>query len=191
MTLSALGIFSAAGAGGGFSSDYELIETQILGSSQANITFSNLNTYSSTYKHLQIRIAARTDRASYVDSAMIQFNADTGTNYRAHYLIGNGSSVTSGADVQSDRIYAARIAGANGGTSVFGAGVCDILDAYSSTKNKTTRSLSGYTTSSGSEIYLFSGLWMNTNSLTSVRLFPNVGSNFVAGSRFSIYGIRG
>jgi hypothetical protein len=171
--------------------DFELITTTLVPSAVSDVTFSSLATYASTYKHLQIRIVARTDRASYVDSAMIQFNADTGTNYRAHYLIGNGTTVTSGADPQGDRIYAARISGNNGGTSVFGSGVCDILDAYSSTKNTTTRSLTGYNTSSGSEIYVFSGLWLNTNSLTSIKLFPNVGTNFVTGSRFSLYGIRG
>ena len=187
-----LGILSAAGAGGApaIASSYELIESKILGSAQTSITFSGLATYASTYKHLQIRIVARTDRASYVDSAMIQFNADTGTNYRAHYLIGNGTTVTSTGDAQGDRIYAARITGNNGGTSVFGSGVCDILDAYSSTKNTTTRSLTGYNTSSGSEIYMFSGLWLNTNSLTSIKLFPNVGTNFVIGSRFSLYGVK-
>lgn len=185
-----LGILAASGFAPASAGSFDLLETQVLTSNESSVTFSGLSAYASEYKHLQIRIAARTDRSSHVDSAMLQFNADTGSNYRAHYLYGNGSNVLSGADNQSDRIYAGRITGANAGTSVFGAGVCDILDAYSSSKNTTIRSLSGYTTSSGSEIYLFSGLWLNQSSLTSMRLIPNIGSNFVQHSRFSLFGVK-
>jgi hypothetical protein len=62
-----LGILSAAGAGGGgpLASDYELISTQILTSPQSSITFSSLGTYSSTYKHLQVRAVARSTRCYY------------------------------------------------------------------------------------------------------------------------------
>ncbi len=169
------------------SSEY-LITSTLLDANTPSLTF-DVSSFAGVYKHLQIVIAARTDRALHVDSAMIQFNADTGTNYRAHYLIGNGTTVISAADAQGDRIYAARISGNNAGTSVFGTGICDILDPYSSTKNTTTRALAGYTSGSGSEVYLFSGLWMNTAAINSIRIFPNIGSNFVAGSRFSLYGV--
>jgi hypothetical protein len=50
-----LGILSAAGAGGGVAGDYELISSEILGTTAASVTFSSLGDYSSTYKHLQIR----------------------------------------------------------------------------------------------------------------------------------------
>jgi hypothetical protein len=187
MTLSALGIFSAAGAGGGpaFSSDYELIETSIVsGSSTGSVVFSSLGTYSSTYKHLQIRGAVKTNEGAVFDLIKVQLNGDTGNNYARHALLGNGSAVSSNAVTTIGFVNFA--AQGNTTANVFGGFVFDILDAYSTTKNKTTRALAGVT-----EIRLSSGLWMNTASITSVTLSPEFGSLLIAGSRFSLYGIKG
>ena len=87
-------------------------------------------------------------------------------------------------------LLVAWVAGPNAAADVFGSGVIDILDAYSTTKNKTIRSLNGL---SGGEvaIRLSSGTWRNTNAVTSITLFDGDGANLVTGSRFSIYGIRG
>jgi hypothetical protein len=68
----------------------------------------------------------------------------------------------------------------------------DLLDAYSTTKNKTTRSLSGgIVQSSESGVALSSGLWRSTSAITSATLLSGTGSNLSIGSRFSIYGIKG
>jgi hypothetical protein len=185
MTLSALGIFSAAGAGGVVAGTYELIESQILGSSQASITFSNLATYASTYKHLQIRVAAREDQSG-LENVWIRFNGDTGSNYRGHKLVGNGSSVSSGAQGAGDTFgFAGIVATSANASDIFGSFVMDITDAYA-TKNKTTRSFSGVVPG---YVLIRSALWMSTAALTSITLLPQ-STNFVSGSRFSIYGIR-
>jgi hypothetical protein len=190
MTLSALGIFSAAGAGGGFSSDYELIETQILGSSQANITFSNLNTYSSTYKHLQIRAVVRSVRTGFAgDNIAMRFNADTAANYSWHLLRGTGSAVDSLASVNATLMLPGWVSASTSPTSAFGAVVIDILDPYA-TKNKTIRSLTGQT-GTDANIRLTSGNWRNTGTITSTNLFPIDGTAWDTGSRFSLYGIKG
>jgi hypothetical protein len=72
----------------------------------------------------------------------------------------------------------------------FGFSVIDLLDPYSTTKNKTLRTLGGITDAAQNRIDMHSALWINTASLTSWQLFPELG-NFVTGSRFSLYGIRG
>jgi hypothetical protein len=185
MALFPLGILSAAGAGGAaFSSDYELIETQILGSAQAEVVFSSLATYASTYKHLQIRSASLVNAST--NSAYLRFNGDTASNYVAHYLEGNGSSVGSSWSTTTNKLFYGYWA--VGSTTAAHGAVVDILDAYSSSKNKTVRSLNGINTASPL-ITLYSGLWMNTNSTTSLTVGSP--SNFLAGSRFSLYGIRG
>jgi len=187
MTLSALGIFSAAGAGGGAAlSDYELIETQILGSSQASITFSSLGTYSSTYKHLQIRYTAKNNSNDFSDNFFVTVNGDTSANYSHHRLVGNGSAVTSIASTSQNSMILGRY-GQSVGT-IFGAGVIDILDPYSTTKNKTFRSFYGCFNTTF--VMLNSGLWMATSSVTSLSLSASPVS-FAAGSRFSLYGIKG
>jgi len=181
-----LGILSAAGAGG-VQGDYELIETQILGSSQANITFSNLNTYSSTYKHLQIRAAVRSTRAAINSDVGVQFNTNT-TGYFWHEIQGNGSIVEGGAVTATSSMRLGMASGATATANAFSPTVIDLLDAYSTTKNKTFRGLTGV--AEAPRIRLTSGSLASTSSLTEIKLLDLFGS-FVAGSRFSIYGIRG
>jgi hypothetical protein len=181
-----LGILAASG---GVVGDYELISTEILTSSQSSITFSNLGDYSSTYKHLQIRVVGRTDRSGEPgDVLTVRFNADSGSNYAYHYLSGNGSTVVSAASSSQTEIWLWRLAGNTATANSFGGMVVDILDVYA-TKNKTVRALSGMT-GGLNEVYLGSGLWNSTASVTSIVL-DQLGGNFVAGSRFSLYGIRG
>jgi hypothetical protein len=193
MTLSALGIFSAAGAGGPvFSSDYELIETQILGSSATSVTFSSLGTYSSMYKHLQIRVVAKSSAAgdANADPLRVRLNGITTSTYSVHGLFGTGSGVGSFASTSQTSMRAARISSNHSGTSasIFGAVVIDIMDSYSSTKNKTIRALGGHN-SVGYWIELSSGSFLSTASITSVTLFGENG-NLLTGSRFSIYGVK-
>jgi hypothetical protein len=180
------GVLSAAGAEVGIVSDYELIESVFLTSNQSSITFSNLGTYSSTYKHLQIRAVARNSSDDQFFS--VRLNADTGSNYAWHQLGGTGSTVFSGAGTSAVWMVSGQTPQTGDG-SLFSATVIDLLDTYSSSKNTTIRTLTGYSGSTP-RIILRSGVWINTASVTSATLIVNSG-NFVSGSRFSIYGIKG
>ena len=179
------GILSASAVG----SDYELIESQILGSTTTSVSFSSLGTYANIYKHLQLRLVLRASEAVQESNYFLRFNSDTTNgNYAYHALFGNGSSVNAFASTGGGIVFP--IAGANQTASSFGVGVLDILDAYSSTKNTTVRALSGQT-SALNRVQILSGLWNNTASLTTITLTHYTGANFVVGSRFSLYGIKG
>jgi hypothetical protein len=184
-----LGILASSGAGVP-TGDYELISSTILGSNTPSVTFSSLGTYSSTYKHLQVRIVARTVRTEVNDSILTRFNGDTGSNYAWHRLFGTGSSVSSGAGSTQTSILTGETSGNTNTSSAFFATVIDILDPYSTTKNKTIRWLNGGA-SSFNHIQLGSGLWNSTASVTSFALEPVNSANFLTGSRFSLYGIKG
>jgi hypothetical protein len=186
MTLSALGIFSAAGAGGGEVGTYELIQTQILGSSTSAITFSSLGDYASTYKHLQIRFTARSSRDTFADSIRLKINAtDVTSGHNIRGVFDNGTPISDGGSGLNYITGAA--AGGRLPSSAFGAGVIDILDSYSSTKNKTVRAFAG----APDEILALSSLLVSVGSTTSIELSLQVAPNFLTGSRYSIYGIRG
>lgn len=193
MTLSALGIFSAAGAGVVSAGSYDLIETYTLGSSQASIVFSSLGTYSSTYKHLQVRAVSRTDRASnYADSVRLRLNGSTSTLYARHQLEGDNSGVYSGGIGDVDSMFTLGWAGGALETNSFGASIFDLLDPYSTTKFKTARGFAGVfgiATGGNNNIKLTSGLWRSTDSVTSITLTAT--NSFQSGSRFSLYGIKG
>ena len=181
-----------AGSGFGFESDYELIESYILGSAQSSVTFSSLGDYSSTYKHLQIRATGRTVEATTSNrNIALRLNGDTGANYSAHSVRGDGSNVgstgvSSQTSIQREDFFVGNSATAN----AFGGAVIEILDPYSTTKNTTIRILTGLN-ASASKISLMSGAYYNTASITSIEVFVGNGQNIQTGSRFSLYGIKG
>ena len=185
-----LGFFATAGASAASAGSFDLLETQVLGSSTASVTFSSLGTYSPTYKHLQIRMTVRTTRSNTADFLKLTFNADA-TGYARHALYGNGSSAASYG--LTDIISTCDIPGGSAGANQFGAVVMDILDAYETTKNKTTRALGG-AVGSVNRIQLDSGLWIDTNAISSIKLESGnagEGANLAQYSRFSLYGVKG
>lgn len=168
---------------------YELIETISVGTAVASVTFSSLGTYSTTYKHLQIRYTARDTGAFDSASINVQLNGVTSASYAWHSIRAlMPSTVQSTAASSTTSATMALFVGGNGATGNFGAGVIDFLDAYSSTKNTTMRCLFGHTTTDA-RIGLNSGLFNNTAAMTQVNLATN-GSGFAVGSRFSLYGIK-
>lgn len=166
---------------------FELISSSILNATTPSITF-DVSTLSSTYKHLQIRLTARTTRAEINDALFFRLNGDTGSNYARHQLFGNGSTVSSIAGTSEGSTGNNAITGSSATANIFGVGIFDFLDVFSSTKNKTIRSSSGLT-ANFNQVMLASGLWMNTEIVNSINIQAN--GNFLAGSRFSLYGIRG
>jgi hypothetical protein len=122
-----------------------------------------------------------------------QFNSDTGTNYNFHNLQGDGS-VASAATASSETSYVPnRMPAANVASDVFGVAIIDILDYKNTNKYKTVRGKSGFDTNNatpGSVIRLNSGLWLNTNAITSIKGIMNSG-NIAEYSSFALYGIKG
>ena len=173
-----------------FESD-DFLEEVVLTTSASSVTFSGLASYATAgYKHLQIRHVSRLDSIYNGGTLLIQFNGDTGSNYARHFIQGSGSSVT--ATAQSSVSYgdAGNSVGGAQATGVFGAAVLDILDFASTSKNTTTRNLGGVAGPSYNSIRLVSSLWNNTAAVTSIRLYQGATDNFVAGSRFSLYGSK-
>jgi len=178
------GILSAAGIG----SDYELIETQIVvGASTTSISF-DVSSFASTYKHLQIRMTARNSGGSGIGDTMFRLNSDTGSNYSRHQLGGYDNGIFSGAASSQTSIAIGRMPFANQAANAFAASVIDILDPFSTTKNTTVRSLQGVSATNAG-IELRSGAWYNTASVTTISLTVAT-DTLVAGSRFSLYGIK-
>lgn len=168
---------------------FDSIATTTVGSGgQSTVTFSSIP---STYKHLQIRGIARTDRATYTsDPLKLTFNSDGGSNYARHFLLGDGSSATADG-VSSQTFIQNYLITTNVATSgVFAAFVIDILDYGSTSKNKTVRTLMGFDNNGSGYIGLNSGLWNSTSAVTSLSLAGQFGT-FQQYSSFALYGIKG
>lgn len=158
-----------------------LIESRVLDTAVSAVTFDNLAQFAGVYKHLQIVTVAKSTQAGTGSggvSAIIELN---GSGLTSHYLYGEGTTVLSGFVPAYGFMLNLVRAGVNG---AFSASVTDLLDVYSTSKNKTLRSIGGYT----SELALASGLWQNTASVSSITIKTTTDS-FAIGSRFSLYGL--
>lgn len=180
------GTFSA-GVAPVFSS-YESIATTTLSSPNSTITFSSIP---STYKHLQIRVLAKSSNPSNYSSFTFTANGDTGSNYAWHYVFSDGSSAAAGAASSQNFIREINFTGGTTLTNIFFGAIIDVLDYNSTSKNKTFRMLGGSDGNGSGNIHLQSGLWMNSsNAITSLSFTPSDGYNFIANTQFALYGIK-
>jgi hypothetical protein len=162
-------------------STYEPIATQTLGSATATVTFSSIP---STYTDLVLVTSSKKDTATAANEA-IRFNSDTGSNYSYTLLEGTGSAAASGRATNSTSIALDDAALVD--TSNFRPAIVSIQNYSNSTTNKTILSRAN-NASRGVDAIV--GLWRNTAAITSVSVILQGGSNFAAGSTFTLYGIK-
>ena len=185
-------IFSSTGiAGFGFvavEGDFESIATVTVGGGgAANIEFTSIP---GTYQHLQVRVVGRSSKSSTVDFAKLQINSDTGSNYRQHYLLGDGSSAVAGG-TSAAYIDTGYVSGSTSTAGLMGAFIIDILDYASTSKNTVTRLFGGADTNGGGYANIYSGLWVNTASVTALKLFPGGAStSWQQHTTAALYGIK-
>ena len=185
-----LGFWAAAGAGG---QTYEQIATTVLSSTTSSVTF-DVTGLGSTYKHLQIRAVCRSTTTDSIQSSNgIIFNGvQSGEIYNSHRLFGgDGSTVVSEGFTNTNQGFSNVGVGNGAAANIFGSYVADILDAFSTSKFKTVRVLYGAQTNALSRVGFNSFAYRSTDTINSVGIVPRDGFSWVAGSRFSLYGIRG
>jgi hypothetical protein len=171
-------------------SSYESIASTIVGAGGASsVDFTSIP---STYTHLQLRIIGRCNvGVSGNDNYWITFNNDSGSNYTNHYLFGTGSTTGVGSISPNTQILVARTPGTSATTSIFGAAIIDILDYKNTNKNKTVRSLTGADINGSGDLFMFSGAWLNTNTITSIKVEGMASTSNAQYSSIALYGIKG
>lgn len=184
---------SALFAGGAVAGDYESIMTAQGTGSSGTITFTSIP---STYKHLQLRFILKGTSASggYPTGMKVYVNNDsTTTNYYQHLLQGTGSGTpsSSGGQNYDTLVYAP---GSSGLTNIYSAGIIDILDYASTSKNKTFRSLNGLDANGSGQARLTSMVWLNSSTAINRIDFvadPTYLTNWTTASQIALYGIKG
>lgn len=168
---------------------FESIATVTVGAGgSANIEFTSIP---STYTHLQLRLIGRSNRSANFDVMRLRCNTDSGSNYAYHTLYGDGTSVSATAQTSQTELSFNRLAGNNATANDFGVMVIDLLDYKNTNKYKTVRNLGGADNNGSGEIYFESGLWMSTSAITSIKIYPGVGTSFNQYSTAALYGIKG
>jgi hypothetical protein len=166
---------SARGYGGlstfGVPTSYESIDTVTVGSGgSASVSFTSIP---ADYTHLQVRGILRSTRALSQAGVLFRLNSDTGSNYSFHGLLGDGSGAFSNGSTNDTYINMGEFPAGNASSGIFGAFVVDILDYKDTNKYKTIRLLAGVdvngTVATFGVVGLTSGLWQNTNAITSIN----------------------
>jgi hypothetical protein len=157
-------------------------------SGASSVSFTNIP---STYTHLQIRVISRNSRASTnFNNIAFQVNGDTGSNYSAHLLRGDGSSVIAAPSTSASDIDFIIQSASGTNASVMGAFILDILDYANTNKYKTFRGLLGVDNNGSGYSGLMSGLWQSTSAITSIAFYPSTSGNITQNSQFALYGVK-
>jgi hypothetical protein len=158
---------------------YEPIATTtIANSSTASYSFTSIP---GTYTDL-ILVQSIGNNTSGDGGVQIQYNSDTGSNYSWTYLVGNGTSASSGRN--SNATY--YDIGLETDTTNYAVLTTHIMNYSNTTTYKTaiTRG-SASTREAGANV----SLWRSTAAITSIILTKATG-NFKSGSTFTLYGIK-
>lgn len=147
----------------------------------------------SKYNHLFFIGGGRTTYTSSSGELMImQFNGDTGSNYKH-----TGEGVANASQTEYQNLNITGIIAGNWATATADAGTsgsffCFIPHIRSPFWKSTLNLRGGYYTAAGGMVAMMdSGIWENTSPITSIRFFGESGtSSILAGSSISVYGLR-
>jgi hypothetical protein len=167
---------------------FESIATFTYSSITTGVTFSSIP---QTYKHLQIRYMAQdADTVGTIRVISMQFNGDSGSNYKNHTLTGDGASASSAVPGSVATVTSGNTLPDASSTNIFARGVIDILDYANTNKYKTVRYLSGHDRNGAGTVTLASGVWMSTSAVSSIAI-GGTSRTYSIGTQFALYGIKG
>lgn len=153
---------------------YDLIASNVLTSSASSVTFSSIP---ATYRDL-IVVFNGTTTFDGTGSLYLNFNGDSGDNYKFVFMQGNGSSADSDAGSNNNLIAG------NVNNTTRTLTIVQIMD-YSTDKHKTNlirNNNSALNTRAGAV------RWANTAAINQI-VFSTNATSFASGSSFYLYGI--
>jgi hypothetical protein len=172
------------------SNDFEAIATfTVTGASTASITFSSIP---ATYQHLVVRGVLRSDRSGYTQTGnLFRLNGDTGSNYNwGQMYSSSGGTPTYESYANETALRIGEQPAANAPTSNFGFTWLQIND-YASTNKYKTYHQHGGSDRNGTGFFGHNfGNWRSLSAVNSIT-FTEGAANYIAGTTFSLYGIKG
>lgn len=159
---------------------YEPIASTTLGADAASVTFSSIP---GTYTDL-VLVARYGIESAKLTEVYVRFNSDSGTNYSLTNLYGTGSTAASNRSSNSSLGVFLSATGDN----AVNIGIMDIMSYANTNVFKTTLSRDAGPGRGAARIV---SLWRSTAAITSMEISRFAATNnLVAGSTFSLYGIK-
>jgi hypothetical protein len=128
-----------------------------------------------------ILVCSGTSSNGSINSILIRFNADSGSNYSFVNINGTASGVGRGASTATGALAGLTI------SSSINANISQIMDYSATDKHKIV--LARENALGESYVRASSSRWANTAAITSITCVIDTGANFNSGSTFSLYGI--
>lgn len=169
---------------------FKIAEVDLSGAA-ANIDISSIP---ATYLHLELVGWLRSDRSGAAgDDIVLSLNNDTtDADYDSQYLQGNvTATVAQFMGVAGSRFFG-RACAATAPANNFGEIRARITNYASTTANKLVHGITSIPTSrsaNGLFVRQHSLYWASTAAINRITLAPSLGSNFLTGSKVSLYGI--
>lgn len=168
---------------------YVQLSDTTLGSNAA--TF-DLTSISQAYNHLRLVVKLRTDDSNLLSGWMLRFNNDTTTSYVTQAMGGNNTTGVFNVQSNTGSAYGGACTAASSLANQFGVATVEI-PSYTDAQVKTCLIYSGVVNSASASndiAKIQAVIWPGTTAaITRVTLIPQVGSNFVTGSRVTLYGL--
>jgi len=157
---------------------YEPIATQTLGSAASSVTFSSI-----TGAYTDLIVIINGGITAGPDDIRIRFNSDTGTNYSATLLRGDGSAAISARSSNDTYISWMGYLGTGAGSTV---STINVQNYSNATTYKTALNRGSV---ASNFVNASVGLWRNTAAITAMTLIAG-SSTFLSGTSFTLYGIK-
>jgi hypothetical protein len=159
---------------------YVALDKKTVDGTVSTITFSSIP---ATYTDLVIVSNYGNDSAGNYAIRVGNGSVDTGSNYSRTCFYGTGSAP--GSFPESNQTY---LNLGNSNTSI----TCNSITQFNNYANTTTfKSFLDRSNATSATLSLNACLWRSTNAINTIQLFSPTSSNFLAGSTFSLYGIKG
>lgn len=167
---------------------YVAIATVTVGSGGASsISFSSIP---NTYTDLALKMSLRSNRTDYAtDNVRMTFNSNT-TGYTTRRLEGSGSAAFSDVNASTTSFLLGYADGDTMTADTF-ASMDIYIPNYAGSNNKSL-SVDGVTENNATfaMMALGAGLWENTAAITSLSIFPQVGTLWKQHTTATLYGIK-
>ena len=160
-------------------STYTPIATTTLGSAAASYTFTSIP---STYTDLVLIVAGTTGAVNNVLMQVGNGSIDTGSNYCTTFMYGDGSSATSSRQSNISTMLVGRISTAQS------INIFQIMN-YANTTTYKTFLCRGNNAAASGQVTANVNLWRSTSAINQIKVLEQVGSDFQAGTTFTLYGI--
>jgi hypothetical protein len=158
----------------------------VMGSNAASVTLASIP---GTYISLRLTATCNTTDSSGTSIAA-QFNGDTGNNYVWQQLFGSNTSAGTAPSGLIGHTDFGPVPGTPSGST---PGIFEVvIPNYSGTTFNKQTSGNGTRWNSSTQVNVqnYSGMWLSTAAINSIKMFSEGGGNLIAGCTFSLYGMQ-